>query len=126
MKINGLASSTGSVESTQSKQMLKVEARALIEKHQEEQQNARTKTDEEKKKELTKDDIEHIVNGMNEFLKPHYTSLNFKMHEDLDRYYVEVIDQDTKKVIREIPERELLDMYAKMTHFLGLFIDKKL
>lgn len=126
MKINGLASSTSSMESTQGKQMLKVEAKALIEKQQEEQQNAKTKMDGEEKKELTKDDVEHIVKGMNEFLKPHFTSLNFKMHEDLDRYYVEVIDKDTKKVIREIPDKELLDMYAKMTDFLGLFIDKKL
>lgn len=79
-----------------------------------------------KKEKLSTDEAQQIVNGLNEFLKPKYTSLKFKLHEDLDRYYVEVIDRDTKEVIREIPEKDLLDMYVKMTEFLGLFIDEKL
>lgn len=82
--------------------------------------------EEKQKKELTKEEAQQIVNGMNEFLKPKFTSLQFKLHEELERYYVEVIDRDTKEVIREIPEKELLDMYAKMTEFIGLFFDKKL
>lgn len=84
------------------------------------------KKENEEQQKLKKDELKQIVKGLNEFLKPKYTSLNFKLHDDLNRYYVEVVDQETKKVIREIPEKELLDMYAKMTEFLGLFIDRKL
>ncbi|MBU8881202.1 flagellar protein FlaG [Bacillus sp. FJAT-29790] len=102
-----------------------VEVTTLKEQHQDKQLSIQNDIDKEKKKELTKDEAEQIVNGINEFLKPKFTSLNFKMHEELDRYYVEVIDKETKKVIREIPSKELLDMYAKMTDFLGLIIDKK-
>lgn len=91
-----------------------------------EQQDKHLSVQDHKEKELTKNEAEHVVNGMNEFLKPKFTSLKFKLHEDLDRYYIEVVDQDTEKVVREIPSKELLDMYAKMTEFLGLFIDKKL
>lgn len=82
--------------------------------------------EKEEKDQLTKKEAEQIVKGINEFLKPRYTSLNFVLHEELDRYYVEVIDRETNKVIREIPEKELLDLYVKMTEFLGLFIDEKL
>lgn len=91
-----------------------------------EQQDQHLSVQNNKEKELTKNEAEHVINGMNEFLKPKLTSLKFKLHDDLDRYYIEVVDQNTDKVVREIPSKELLDMYAKMTEFLGLFIDKKL
>ncbi|MED4350938.1 flagellar protein FlaG [Schinkia azotoformans] len=84
------------------------------------------KKEKDEQQELTRDELKNVVKGLNEFLKPTFTSLNFKVHEELDRYYVEVVDQETKKVIREIPSKEILDMYAKMTEYLGLFIDKKL
>ncbi|WP_080844006.1 flagellar protein FlaG [Cytobacillus gottheilii] len=78
------------------------------------------------KSNFDKQEVEHIVKGMNEFLKPHYSSVSFKLHEELEKYYVEVIDKETKEVIREIPNKEILDMYAKMKEYLGLFIDEKL
>lgn len=124
MKINGLSSSTRSADkSVIDSNINRVEKTSLTEQ-QEKQLSIQKERDNEK--ELTKEEAEHVIKGMNEFLKPQITSLSFKMHEDLDRYYVEVVDQDTKQVIREIPSKELLDMYAKMTEFLGLFIDEKL
>jgi flagellar protein FlaG len=75
---------------------------------------------------LNKEKAEEIVTSINEFLKPHYTSISFKVHDETERYYIEVVDKDTDKVIREIPSKELLDIYAKMTEFIGIFIDKKL
>lgn len=97
-----------------------------IKEQQHEEHQALLKEENNEKKILTKEEAEHVVNGMNEFLKPQFTSLQFKIHDETERYYVEVVDQDSKKVIREIPAKQLLDMYAKMTDFLGLFIDKKL
>lgn len=128
MKIDTLTSSTQKADYSSSvlKDLAvnKVDKVNLKEQQQEKQLSAQNNKD--KKKELTKEEAEHVVNGMNEFLKPKFTSLKFKLHEELERYYVEVVDQDTQKVVREIPSKELLDMYAKMTDFLGLFIDKKL
>lgn len=98
----------------------------INEQQQELQKVTQEKKEKNEQQELTKDELKHVVNGLNEFLKPTFTSLKFKVHEELDRYYVEVVDQETKKVIREIPSKEILDMYAKMTEYLGLFIDKKL
>jgi len=126
MKIESLSTSTRSAEyqlTSMQADVNKIEG-ATIKEQQDKQQSIQN--GKEKKKELTKEEAEHVVNGMNEFLKPKFTSLKFKLHEDLERYYVEVVDQDTQKVVREIPSKELLDMYAKMTEFLGLFIDKKL
>lgn len=96
------------------------------EQHQEQHHSLQKINEKEKENELTKEEAKHIVKGMNEFLEPKFTSVTFKLHEDLDRYYVEVIDKKTKEVVREIPDKEILDMYAKMTEYLGLFIDEKL
>lgn len=82
--------------------------------------------DEELNEEILRKEAEHIVNGMNEFLQPKQTNLSFKLHEELDSYYVEVVDKDTKEVVKEIPAKKILDMRAKMMEYLGLFIDEKL
>lgn len=121
MKINGRSSND--VSAIETHQPRNADELTLIEKQE---KIIKASQEEEKKKELSKDDAEHVVKGINEFLQPKFTNLHFKLHEKLDRYYVEVVDQETKEVVREIPAKELLDMHAKMTEFLGLFIDQKL
>lgn len=81
---------------------------------------------EQEQKPITKDKIEEVVNGMNQFLQPTQTSLKFVLHDKLNEYYVKVVDDKTHEVIREIPSKKLLDMYAAMTEFLGLVVDKKI
>lgn len=121
MKIDGLSSYDSSIQSKD------VTVRPLDQSKQLEQEQDRTsQPNVEEQKELSKEEATHIISGINEFLQPKMTSLKFELHEELDRYIVQVIDQDSDEVIREIPPRELLDMYAKMTEFLGLFIDEKL
>lgn len=70
--------------------------------------------------------IKEIVQGMNKFLQPTHTSLKFEFHEKLNEYYVKIVDDQTKETVREIPSKKLLDMYAAMTEFLGLIVDKKI
>ncbi|QVY61210.1 flagellar protein FlaG [Cytobacillus gottheilii] len=86
----------------------------------------KTEKKEEDQQEVTKNYLEEKINDTNNFLEPNFTSVKFKLHEDLNRYYVEVIDSDSKEVVREIPAKEFLDMIAKMTDFLGVLIDKKI
>jgi flagellar protein FlaG len=75
--------------------------------------------------EMTKEQLEKTVRGLNEFLKPSHTSLHFILHEELDRYYVQLVDRETKEVIREIPPEKILDMYASILKFVGLLVDEK-
>ncbi|HZH60852.1 MAG TPA: flagellar protein FlaG [Metabacillus sp.] len=74
---------------------------------------------------ITKEKLEEVVQGMNHFLTPTTTSLKFELHDELNKYYVKVVDANTQEVIREIPSKKLLDIYASMTEFLGLAVDKK-
>jgi flagellar protein FlaG len=79
-----------------------------------------------KETELSKEDLEKLVKGMNDSLKPLNTSLKFEMHEELNEYYVKIVDNLTQEVVKEIPSKKVLDMYAAMTKFMGLLVDKKI
>ena len=74
---------------------------------------------------LSKEKAEKVVNSINEFLKGSNTQLVFKYHEGLNEYYAAVVDEFTNQVIREIPPKKLLDIFASMKDYLGLLIDKK-
>ncbi|MBH9968838.1 flagellar protein FlaG [[Bacillus] enclensis] len=78
------------------------------------------------KEPVTKDKMESVVQGMNEFLQSSNTHLKFEFHDKLQEYYVTIVDEQTKEVVREIPAKKILDMYAAMTEFVGLMVDKKI
>ncbi|MFK2825496.1 flagellar protein FlaG [Bacillus sp. B190/17] len=75
---------------------------------------------------LNKEEMEKIVLGMNDFLKPSNTHLKFEFHEKLEEYYVTMVDDVTHEVIKEIPAKKLLDMYAAMKEYLGILVDRKI
>lgn len=75
---------------------------------------------------ITKEKLVEKVDSMNDFLEPTNTSVKFKFHDELGEYYVQVIDTFTDEVIKEIPNKKFLDMYASMAEFAGLLVDEKL
>jgi flagellar protein FlaG len=76
--------------------------------------------------EVRKEKLDDIIDGINEFLQPSNTSLKFELHEKLNEYYVTIVDDITHEVVKEIPSKKMLDMYAAMTEFVGLMVDKKI
>jgi len=72
------------------------------------------------------DSTKELVENLNKFLHPIQTSLHFELHEKLNEYYVTIIDSNTKEVVREIPPKKLLDIYASLAEQLGLIVDKKI
>jgi flagellar protein FlaG len=74
---------------------------------------------------VEKTELERTINALNDFLIPEQRNIKFEFHEKLERYYVTVVNSDTKEIIREIPPRKLLDMYAEIADFMGFLIDKK-
>jgi flagellar protein FlaG len=75
---------------------------------------------------LKVEEVKQKVDSLNQFLKVTNTQLKFNFHEELNEYYVTIIDENTKEIVKEIPPKKLLDMYAAMKDTLGLFIDKKI
>jgi flagellar protein FlaG len=75
---------------------------------------------------LSKEKTEKIIDSLNNFLKAANTHLKFEFHDELQEYYVAIVDDTTNEVVKEIPSKKLLDMYAAMTDYLGLLVDRKI
>jgi flagellar protein FlaG len=74
---------------------------------------------------MTKEKTEKVIQSMNDFLKASNTQLVFKFHNELKEYYVAIVDESTNQVVKEIPPKKLLDIYAAMKEYLGVLVDKK-
>lgn len=72
----------------------------------------------------TRKDMEKELDNLNKFLQSKNTHLKFTLHERLNEYYVQVID-DNDTVIREIPSKKIMDMVANMYETMGILIDEK-
>lgn len=72
------------------------------------------------------DKAKKMTDSMNKFLESTTTELRFKFHEELKKYYVTLVDSKTDEVVREIPSKKLMDMYAAMLDFVGVFVDEKI
>lgn len=70
--------------------------------------------------------VKKAVAEVNEFLEIHNQKPKFVFHEELEQYYVQVVDAETEEVIKEIPPKKLLDGYYAMQKFIGIFYDEKI
>lgn len=57
---------------------------------------------------------------------PKKTHIRYSLHRQLDEYFIQVIDNQTDEVIREIPPEKFLDMYAAIAKRIGLLVDEKI
>ncbi|MTT31571.1 flagellar biosynthesis protein FlaG [Terrilactibacillus sp. BCM23-1] len=73
---------------------------------------------------FNKKDLTRLVDEANSLLDPQFTEIRYVLHEKLNEYYVKVEDTKTHKVIREIPPKKFLDMYASIAEKLGLIVNK--
>jgi flagellar protein FlaG len=77
-------------------------------------------------KEPSKEAIDAVLKDLNDMLKPHQTSVKYKHYEKLNENYVQVVDDKTNQVIKEIPSKKMLDFYSSMLEFIGVLVDKKI
>jgi flagellar protein FlaG len=49
----------------------------------------------------------------------------FGIHDKTNRVTIKMVDKDTKKVIKEFPPDETLDMIAKVWEIAGILVDEK-
>lgn len=67
-----------------------------------------------------------IVAGIRQNLKVlNNVELSFSVHEASGDVVVTVTDEDTGKVIREVPEREMLNLAAHLEEMVGMIFDQK-
>lgn len=69
--------------------------------------------------------LEEAITTLNEFLQINNYSSKFVLHEGLDEYYVQLVDPKTDEVIKEIPQKALLDSFYEMQKLAGVIVDER-
>ncbi|MDS9470333.1 flagellar protein FlaG [Sporosarcina pasteurii] len=67
-----------------------------------------------------------MTESINQFLTSTDSHLKFELHEELNEYYVKIVNTKTDEVIREIPSKKLMDVHAALKEFVGLLVDQKI
>lgn len=70
-------------------------------------------------------EVQQAVDCLNEAVKTLEIGARFRILDEPRQVIVEMYDTATGDVIREIPPRRLLRMYADMMHLIGLSLDRK-
>jgi len=70
----------------------------------------------------SKDTIRRAVDEIN---KKTNTEAVWGVHDETNRITIKIVDKETKKVIREYPPEETLDMIAKVWEMAGILVDEK-
>jgi flagellar protein FlaG len=74
---------------------------------------------------LSESMLRNALGKMDEYVRAIYHHLEYDYHERSGEYFVKVIDDETDKVIREIPPEKLLDVYSSLMEMVGLFYDER-
>lgn len=90
------------------------------------QQKGSAEESETKEGQATEKQIRDAVSQANQKIKHNEgTKLEFSYHEKTKRVSIQVIDKDTKELIREIPPEKSLDMLQKMWELAGILVDER-
>jgi flagellar protein FlaG len=77
--------------------------------------------------EVSKQELQKVIDNLNRlFGIANHPYLKFQIHEATDKLMVRIMDIETKRVVRELPPEQVLDMEARIQHFVGLLIDEKI
>jgi len=70
------------------------------------------------------EELEAAVDKMNQTAETHNISLQFRLHEESDRWMVEVWESNLEdELVQEIPPEKFLDMVASIQDMIGVMVD---
>lgn len=121
MEIKSLSSSEAILQPATQKNTATIEKKHVFSK-----QDEKIPDYIEKKEKPQEEEVKKALNDFNKFLSNSNTHLEYEFHEDLEEYYVKLVSDQTKEVIKEIPSKKLLDVHAAIKEYLGVFVDKKI
>lgn len=70
-------------------------------------------------------EVRQAVDRLNDAVKTLELGARFRVLDEPRQVIVEMYDTSTGEVIRQIPPRSFLQMYADMMHLIGLSLDRK-
>lgn len=81
---------------------------------------------QQSKNSFTPQKIIKTIEETNKNLESIGKKLEYSIHERTNRILVKVIDTQTEKVIKEIPDEKLMDMMADFCEASGILVDEKI
>ncbi|MCR3757772.1 flagellar protein FlaG [Clostridium felsineum] len=82
------------------------------------QETENFKSDSEKEAKNTGKNIDKLLRREN-------THVEYSVHKVFGDLIIKIVDNDTQKVVQEIPPEKILDMVAKLCEADGVLLDKK-
>lgn len=80
----------------------------------------------EEVKAISKEKLNQVVDSINSVIETNNNELKFVFHDDLEEYFVQLVDSETEEVVKEIPPKKLLDAFYEMQKLVGLIVDEKI
>lgn len=77
-------------------------------------------------KHYSREELATQIEAFNNLLQANQSHVRFTLHDGLNEYYVQVVDDKTNQIIREIPSKKMMDTVAKLYEMIGLLVDHKL
>jgi flagellar protein FlaG len=78
------------------------------------------------KKDFSKEELEALLEETNRSLQEEgKTHFQIAVHERTGRIMVNVVDNEPKEVIREVPPEKILDLVANIWEMVGIIVDER-
>lgn len=108
-----------------SNQMHQIENKSVSEIKANVNQNGAAEATNTKEKKIDGEQLKKAVDTANNVLFKNNTHLKFQIHDKTKDVMVEIIDDVTGEVLKEIPPKKIIDMMAKICEIAGVFVDEK-
>ncbi len=102
----------------------------------EKMESLNSRDDEKKRNEITAEDLKKQAQDLQELSELKGWAVNFEVDQDLNQTIIKVVDAETQKTIRQIPNEELLTISKRLQAFRdgqdslnslsGLFFDQEI
>ncbi|TWI72381.1 flagellar protein FlaG [Desulfobotulus alkaliphilus] len=79
----------------------------------------------EKAKDTPMEELEKATDDLNKYMDELKTSLGFTIHDETNELLVNIINRDTKEIIKQIPPEELVAIREKMAELAGILLDER-
>ena len=70
-------------------------------------------------------DVAGIVDRLNHLIGALDSRVSFEVNETLDRTIIQVIDNESGEVVRQIPAEVMLRLLERMVEMIGFMVDKE-
>ena len=80
---------------------------------------------QEPKKELSRDELDQVLNQANQYTLGENAQFEFKIHEGTGRTLVRLINIESGEILKEIPPQKMLDIVADIWDAMGINVDRK-